>query len=219
MKNNKRKNEIIEDFNSSASVFSKWKPSKSFSNIFEKSVLNSLKSLNKSGKIDVLEVGCGHGTWSESINQLDFSKKINYTGIDFSRKRIEAAKKKYIKDKNTKFIVSDYLSYKVNKKYDLIFFIEVFQYIHVNDFSKFFKKTTELLKDQVHIVIIDKEKYSIHSLKIYLGKLFRKLPFYYGHVHYPSFDHLEAFGRSFGLRSVKRIKVKEFNAIIFEAKN
>ena len=215
----KRKSEIIRDFDAATPIFAKWSPSESFREIFDKDVLEILDLLKKKDRINILEVGCGHGTWFGVINKSDSSKKIRYTGIDFSKKRIEIAKKKYIKKKNAKFVVSDYLNFKTKRKYNLIFFIEVFQYLQKNDFPKFFKKTRGLLKNQGHIVIIDKETYSIHSLKIYLGKLFRKLPFYYEHVHYPSFNHLEAFGKSIGLKLIKRTKVKEFNAIIFEAKN
>ena len=212
----KRKLRIIRDFDDATEIFAKWSPSEIFRKIFHSSVMEALSLLRKNKEINVLEVGCGHGTWFEPISKLDFSKKIEYVGIDFSEKRIGAAKKLFKKNKNAKFFVADYLEFSSSKKYDLIFFIEVFQYVGKKDFAKFFKKTKGMLKRDGYAVIIDKDKYSAHSLKVSLGKLFKKLPYYYRHVIYPSFSSLEKLAKAYGLKPVKRSKVKEFNAIVMK---
>ena len=211
-----RKFDIIEDFDRATPIFSKWKPSPGFRKIFDKSIIKTLGLLKKKNKINILEVGCGHGTWFGVINKLEFSKKIMYTGIDFSEKRIEAAKKFFKKDKKAKFLAADYMEYNDNKKYNLIFFIEVFQYLHKKDFLKFFEKTREMLKQNGYVVIIDKEKYSMHSFKIFLGKFLKKLPYYYKHVHYPSFDYLAKLGKRFYFHFIKKMNVKEFNALVMK---
>ena len=216
MNKQKRKYEIIGNFDKATSIFAKWTPSKSFREIFNKSVLEILNSLKKKERINILEVGCGHGTWFGFINQLTFSKKIEYIGIDFSRKRVETAKKFFKKNRNARFLAADYLNYDDVRKYDLIFFIEVFQYLHKNDFSKFLKKAKNMLRKNGYAVIIDKEKYSTHSFKISLGKFLKKLPYYYKHVHYPSFSHLTRLGKTSSFNSVKKIKVNEFNALVMK---
>ena len=216
MKKQKRKSDIIKNFDKATPIFAKWTPSESFREIFKKSVAEILNSLKKEGRISILEVGCGHGTWFGFVNQLGFSKKIEYTGIDFSEKRIGIAKKFFKKNKNAKFLADDYMEYYDGKKYDLIFFIEVFQYVHKKDFPKFIKKAKSMLKKEGYIVVIDKDKYSAHSLKVFLGKLFKKLPYYYKHVHYPSFNYLVRLGKIFNLDSVKKIKIKEFNALVLK---
>ncbi|MBI4143506.1 class I SAM-dependent methyltransferase [Candidatus Woesearchaeota archaeon] len=217
MGNQKRKHDIMGNFDRATPTFAKWVPSRRFKSIFDKTIVHILESFSKE-KIRILEIGCGHGTWLEAINKLDFSKKIRYTGIDFSEKRIEAAKKFFKKNKNAKFLVADYFEYNDNKKYDLIFFIEVFQYVDKKDSQKFLEKAKSMLEENGNIAIIDKEKYSIHSLKVFLGKLFGKLPYYYRHVHYPSFSALEKLAGECGLNVAKRARVKEFNAVIFKAK-
>ena len=216
MQMQKRKIEIIGDFDDATEIFAEWSPSESFRKIFHGSVMEILSSLKKNKEINVLEVGCGHGTWFGFISRLGFFKKIKYVGIDFSEKRIVAAKNLFKKNKNAKFLVSDYLEYADGKKYDLIFFIEVFQYVGKKDFAKFFKKTKGMLKRDGYAVIIDKDKYSVHSLKVSLGKLFKKLPYYYRHVGYPSFSTLEKLAKKFGLRLAKRIKIQEFRAIVLK---
>lgn len=212
----KRKLEIIGDFDDATKIFAEWSPSGRFREVFSKSVVEVLNSLKKNSRMHVLEVGCGHGTWFVIISQLKFSKKIEYVGIDFSAKRIETAKWLFKKNKNAKFLVADYLEFTSNKKYDLIFFIEVFQYVDKKDFQKFFKKTKDMLKKNGYAVIIDKNRYSAHSLKISLGKFFKKLPYYYKHVHYPSFSSMEKLAKTFGLKIVKKLKVKEFNALVMK---
>lgn len=214
----KRKLDIIQDFDSAAEIFAKWKPSERFEDIFRKSVVEILSSLRNNPKINILEVGCGHGTWLGFISQLKFSKKIYYVGIDFSNNRIQTAKKIFKKNKNAEFFAADYLGFPGSKKYDLVFFIEVFQYVDENNFKKFFEKAKNMLKKNGYAVIIDKDKYSAHSLKISLGNLFKKLPHYYRHVHYPSFSYLEKLAKSFGLKPIKRLKSKEFHALVLENK-
>ena len=212
----KRKLDIVGDFDHATGVFAEWKPSGNFRSIFGRSIIGILNSLKKKSRINVLEAGCGHGTWFGFISKLEFSKKIKYVGIDFSKKRIEAAKKLFRKNKNAKFLSADYLEYQNNRKYDLIFFIEVCQYAGKKAFAKFLEKAKSMLEKGGYIAIIDKERYSAHSAKIFLGKLFKKLPYYYRHVHYPSFSYLEKLAEASGLKQVKRLKVGEFNAIVMQ---
>lgn len=212
----KRKFEIIRDFDDATPIFAKWSPSESFRKIFNGSIIEILNSMEKKGGISILDVGCGHGTWFGFISKLDFSGKIKYVGIDFSKKRIETAKKKFKKNKNAKFIAADYMGYGGSRKYDLIFFIEVFQYVDRKDFPGFFKKAKGMLEKDGYAVVIDKDKYSAHSLKVFLGNVFKRLPYYFEHVHYPSFSYLERLGNEVGLKPIKRIRVKEFNAIVMK---
>jgi|GEM_PF-4301093 cyclopropane fatty-acyl-phospholipid synthase-like methyltransferase len=215
MQMKKRKLEIIGDFDDAAGIFAEWGPSERFREAFGKSVVKVLESFKKNSRMRVLEVGCGHGTWFGLISKK-LSKKMDYVGIDFSGKRVEAAKRLFRKNKNAKFLVADYMEYADGKKYDLIFFIEVFQYFDKKDFAKLFEKTKGMLKKEGCAVIIDKDRYSAHSLKIFLGKIFKKLPYYYRHVHYPSFSSLEKLGEASGMNIIKKLKVREFNAIVMK---
>ncbi|MBI2541591.1 class I SAM-dependent methyltransferase [Candidatus Woesearchaeota archaeon] len=211
-----RKTGIVEDFDDATEIFAEWKPSERFAGIFGKSVAEALKPLKAKNRINVLEVGCGHGTWLGYLDRMGISKKISYVGIDFSRKRIEAAKKIFKKNKNANFFAADYLEFQDSKKYDIVLFIEVFQYVDKKDFGKFLEKAKIMLGKNGCVVVIDKDKYSVHSLKISLGKFFKKLPHYYRHVRYPSFSCLERLAKVYGLKPVKRLKAKEFSAIILK---
>ena len=71
----------------------------------------------KKKKLTVLELGCGAAPNANFF----LSKKINYTGIDFSKSIIKEVKKKYLKNKNTKFYCLDISKpFKFNKKFDYI---------------------------------------------------------------------------------------------------
>jgi SAM-dependent methyltransferase len=72
---------------------------------------------NFTKKLEVLEIGCGVG----ANVPFFLSKNCKYTGVDISKNAINFLKKKYRnKNKNLKFICSDYSNIKINKKFDLI---------------------------------------------------------------------------------------------------
>ncbi len=108
----------------------------------------------------VLEIGCGHGFYSNI-----FSKKAKFVdGFDYNPDYIDYAKKNY-KSKNLNFTVNDItkIEDKVFKKYDYIFMIDVYLFFFDKSFqNKLFnnkniilKNIRKLLKNNGKLVIID----------------------------------------------------------------
>jgi len=80
------------------------------------------KGYLKNGQ-DILDLGCGNGRLVELLNEY----KMNYTGLDYSQKIIEQAKKKY---PNQKFIVADALDLSLlNQKFDIVFCVALLHHI------------------------------------------------------------------------------------------
>jgi len=212
-----RVEEIKKDFNNTCEIFAKWIPSKDFVEIFDKSVLPLIDGLKKE-LIKILEVGCGHGTWLEHLYDLGYANLL-YKGIDLSPKRIKLAKDKFDKFNNVSFEVADFLTYSDKNKYHIIFFIELFQYVRKKDFDTIFKKSFSFLNNDGFVVIIDKTKYSPHSLKIQLKKRLGKLSEAYSYVNYPSFHYLSKLAKKNGFEQVFKDKTGNFHSLVIKNLN
>ena len=80
---------------------------------------------------------------------LIYEKKklqCNYTGIDFYEDFINISKKKYSKDKNSKFIKFDICNKKINKKYDWVVLSGTFNDRHKNSKSEMIKILKKMFK-------------------------------------------------------------------------
>lgn len=66
---------------------------------------------------DLLDLGCGPGLYTNRFAQ----KGINVTGVDFSKRSLEYARKTaYNYNLNVNYIAKNYLDFETNKKFDLI---------------------------------------------------------------------------------------------------
>tara|TARA_B110000858_G_scaffold102057_1_gene117155 strand:- start:1662 stop:2378 length:717 start_codon:yes stop_codon:yes gene_type:complete len=78
-----------------------------------------IEYINSNGNdhINILDIGCGDGSLLKALRQQ--CPVFNYVGVDISSQNIKIAKQKWA-DKNTKFILSNYLDTTFNNKFDLI---------------------------------------------------------------------------------------------------
>jgi len=77
---------------------------------------------------DVLDLGCGNGRLLELLKDY----KINYLGIDYSKKLIAEAQQDWpaLQGKSNKnFIISDILDLNLKEKYDLVFLVATLHHI------------------------------------------------------------------------------------------
>ena len=113
----------------------------------------------------ILDVGCGKGRFSKIL----VDKKAVVTGIDLSDKLLEVAKKN-IEDVN--FVIGSTTNLKFQDNlFDCIICIETLE--HVPDTKKAVEEMLRVLKEGGKIIIIDKNKLSLHD-KLFLPNIFIK---------------------------------------------
>lgn len=99
-----------------------------------------INSLGLTPEKSVLEIGCGTGRVAKKI----VNSCKTYTGIDLSSKTIIVANKNFINKTNVKLLLGNFLSYRFNKKYDIIF--STLTFMHIRNKKKALKKVYKLLK-------------------------------------------------------------------------
>ena len=207
--------EIAKVYDELADLFCEWTPSWKFRKIFNDTVLELVHQSSNSN-INILDMGCGHGTWIKYVlDRINNSKNLVIEGIDISRERIRRAKYILKGYKNVSLKAENILKFTSEKKYDIIFFAEVFSLLDISTYEYVFHKCYELLNGPGYLVIIDKEKYSSHSLKTYVKTKLGLLHKAYAFTRWPSFRKLAKIGENCGLKTIKRKRVKEFRAIVF----
>ena len=127
------------------------------------SLLHHLKNLNFK---NCLEIGCGPGTWTKFLLDKFPDSKIDC--LDISKEMISQHKNN-VKSKRVKRIVSNFLLYNTNKKYDFIFFSRSIEYIPNKD--AVIKKMSELMKHNAKGVIITSPP---HPLILFIKRFFGK---------------------------------------------
>ena len=124
---------------------------------------------------NVLEIGCGPGTWTGILTQ--FADSI--TAIDISNTMIREAKK-IIKSPQVNFLTKDVMSFKTNKKFDLIFSVRAFEYF--NNKELFLEKCHNMLNPKGKLFIITKTRISYWYGKSKIRKILKIIApflFYY----------------------------------------
>lgn len=99
----------------------------------------TIKVINMSTDIRILEVGCGAGF---SVNYLQGNYR-EYFGVDYSEKLINYAKKIHIR-KNVNFKAIDIKDYSPHHRFDLILLVGVLH--HFSNIHELFKNMVHLLK-------------------------------------------------------------------------
>jgi ubiquinone/menaquinone biosynthesis C-methylase UbiE len=103
---------------------------------------------------DVLEIGCGPGTWSKIL----LKHTENLVLLDISKEMLKQAKKRLKNSKlqnlRIEYICSDFSDFDTKRKFDLIFSSRAIEYIpHIEEAIK---KMKSLLKNKGKIIIITK---------------------------------------------------------------
>lgn len=117
----------------------------------EEKAFNQLVNINTINT--VLEVGCGGGRWCFYLAD----KVSHVTGIDISEEMISLCKKTADNKKieNADFITIDFLSLPNNRKYDLVYFSGVLQYIDDDTIAKILSKLEGLLNNNAVVLSRD----------------------------------------------------------------
>jgi len=211
-----RTHRMAEVYDNLVDLFAEWQPSPQFREVFSRTVLQLVKTYGKiSKKPRILDVGCGHGTWIEYVLR-NVPEKSNLTikGFDISKERIRLAKTILADFPNVSLEVEDAKYYSTSERYDIVFFAEVINLFSKDCYFDIIRKYSGMLDNGGHMVIIDKEKYSLHCLKTYIKRKLGMLHRAYDFTRYPSFKQLSKIAQTNGLRAVELLKVKEFRGLI-----
>lgn len=100
-----------------------------------------IKEIRELKPENILEIGCGDGRWCDILPEP-------YLGIDFSKYLVEKAKEKY---PDKKFVITDILDFKPDKKYDLVFSFTTWLHVKPEDMPKYIEKIKQLGKRAVFI--------------------------------------------------------------------
>lgn len=146
---NKLENKIGEKFNELSDIFPE---SINSSDFRVNAILNFFGDINSK---TVLDVGCGKGRFS----RITAEKGAIVTGVDISKKLLGTARRKI---KNVNFVrdSATNLSFS-NESFDYVFSVEVLE--HVPHTQTTIKEMVRVLKKNGKIIIIDKNKLSIHD--------------------------------------------------------
>lgn len=199
-------------------TFEKWTPSAPFRETFRRAVLDEITSrLSAASSLRMLEVGCGHGTWAEEIynSVADAGRKIKYVGIDFTEARIGAARRRMASNRSASFLCTDCECYEPDLPFDLILAVEVVSHVPFDRYPDWFGRWHGWLRDHGSLVIIDKDRYSKHNLRLkwdsfkrrFLPKFLAGRRYYFTEdfddlvstLNYPSFRRMCRVARRAGL--------------------
>ncbi len=129
-------------------------PSSFFEDYREKQEINNFNQLIDLNNIkNVLEVACGSGRWSFYL-----SNKVNYIkAIDISPQMIEIAKgiSKKMNITNIDFEIGEFFDLDLSKKYDLIYFSGLFNYLEDYEIISILTRVKEISNSNTIILTRD----------------------------------------------------------------
>ena len=210
--------------------FAKWSPSANFRGAFEVTALAEVRRRQQHGHVRVLEIGCGHGTWAEILYRgATDAGRLTYLGIDLSAPRVEIGRRRLAQYPSATLEVADGSGGGPDTRVDLILAIEVLSHVNPTDYGAWFRRWYRWLSDGGCFIVIDKERFSTHDLRVRWERMRRRLPGRFqgrlrifpehfgdlvGTLRYPSFTTLRrtAGQAAFHVRPIFRHA--EFRALI-----
>lgn len=190
--------------------FAAWTPSASFVAAFERGVIAEIRRRLAAGHdrpIRILEVGCGHGVWAGRIRDAfaGAGNPLEYTGVDLSARRVTLARARLADWRTATFAVADGEAFTPAAPVDLLLAIEVISHVPAARQGAWLERWRGWLSPGGCAVIIDKDKYSRHALKVWWDRTrrhwlptgLRGKPYFPAHftplmdtLRYPSFRRL-----------------------------
>ncbi|MBU0477560.1 class I SAM-dependent methyltransferase [bacterium] len=131
---------------------------------------------------NVLDIGCGDGTFTSYLSKFSKVKKI--TGVDISQNAISQAKRKY---PEIEFKVVSQATLPFSKEsFDFITMVEVVE--HIMDTEQIFKEANKILKPGGCILIT--------TTDFNLAKKIIVAAFFWGKYFYPTNPHIRFFTKA-----------------------
>ena len=176
--------------------------------------LKKFKDLIKDGE-KVLDLGCGNGRLLEILQD----KKIEYIGVDSSRKLIEIAKEKH---PNFQFLVADALSLPfLENSFDKVFSISVFHHIPSEELRlQFLKEIKRILKPKGILILtvwnLWQKRYFLLILKFTLLKIFFRSKLDFKDIFIPWGKKIDRYFHCFTKSEIEKL-IKKVNLKILNS--
>jgi ubiquinone/menaquinone biosynthesis C-methylase UbiE len=170
--------------------------------------LKKFKDLVKDGE-KILDLGCGNGRLLEILRD----KKIEYIGVDSSRKLIEIAKEKH---PNFQFLVADALSLPfLENSFDKVFSISVFHHIPSEELRlQFLKEIKRILKPKGILILtvwnLWQKRYFLLIFKFTLLKLFFRSKLDFKDIFIPWGKKIDRYFHCFTKSEIEKL-IKKVN--------
>lgn len=127
----------------------------------QKNRLSKFASINLKEGDNVLDVGCGLGLFMDV-----FEPNIKVNGIDLINDFLIETKKRF---PNSNLYCGDFLNYKFEKKFKMIYFFGVLMYFEPSKIEVIFKRVDELLDDDA--IIYFQYQHAVRFLDLYFADL------------------------------------------------
>lgn len=164
-----RANVVREAYAALREDFARWTPSTTFRDIFQATVIAEVRRRLAGGEaVRVMEVGCGHATWAEEMYRAlaGPEARIDYVGIDFTPERVELGRRRLARVPSARLLVADANEFDTHERFDLVLAIEVLQHVDPRRYETWLARWRDWLRPGGAVVVIDKERYSAHALRV-----------------------------------------------------
>lgn len=127
-----------------------------------------LEALAPQAEEDILEVGCGPGTWTAVVAP----RCRSLTAVDISPRMVEQARA-YVQAPNVQFEVADFVRWEAGRTWDKAFAVRVFE--HFEDKALALARLRDLLRPGGRLVLITKTVPSLWNGRVRVLRLARRL--------------------------------------------
>ncbi|MGC8839621.1 MAG: class I SAM-dependent DNA methyltransferase [Anaerolineae bacterium] len=127
-----------------------------------------LEALAPEAEEDILEVGCGPGTWTAVVAP----RCRSLTAVDISPRMVEQARA-YVQAPNVRFEVADFVRWDAGRTWDKAFAVRVFE--HFEDKPLALARLRDLLRPGGRLVLITKTVPSLWNGRVRMLRLARRL--------------------------------------------
>jgi SAM-dependent methyltransferase len=218
--------QLYADFNAD---FVRWTPSARFQAAFNAAVLSPFRSVQRRS-LQVVELGCGHGTWLERLLEVAAveNRSLTALGVDITPERIAQARRNLASHSGVELVCADILQYQATGPFDMVYCVEVWQHLSQSDQARLIEAWIERIRPGGVFVILDKDRGSFHSRMLELQKRLGSFDFLMGRlrrfparfrplfetIRYPDFQWLRSRVEKHPEFQVQLVRSREFTGLV-----
>lgn len=215
----------VATFNACEDLFLRWMPSPPFKRLMQQTVFKEVFERvmqEEKAAIRVLDVGCGHGTWIKWLLESfpDWAQRLHILGVEPSSHRLQQALE-FLKPHENVEIQQGTIFDVHEQDWDIIFFIEVFQFFDVHEQHRNVLQMHRLNREGGVAIVVDGSFWTLRSLRHQLGKIYHKfwVPYhsqlqFATFLTYPRFSSLKRIFREVGYHPITLVKEDFRHAIV-----